>query len=325
MTTYLQIPEGGGGGVESVAALADLPAIGGVGDIYLLLDSGRLMWWDSVAAGWDEIDTDVWSGSVTETNSTKLTVTSGQLSSDLKVSVTVAQAGYTKATTTVKAGVGTAQGLHVEMQNGSTSVVGPVQMTDTYAGTSSTLAATQKCVNDGLATKQPIDADLTAIAAFAVPGIACKTSTDPAAVTWAQRTITGTANRLGVTNGDGAVGNPTLNVDTSLLPSPIAASVNKVLVATGADAAAWDILPRYTTTFNATTDWGSASAGLYTITIAVATHIKGTSPLVQVYETVGGANLVASATKISIAADGAVSLIVSETPDGRHVGKIVIM
>lgn len=69
--------------------------------------------------------------------------------------------------------------------------------------------------NDQYATKgqvdagfQPLDADLTALAALAGTGLAART----AANTWAQRTITGTAGQIVVTNGDGAGGNPTLSL-----------------------------------------------------------------------------------------------------------------
>ncbi|MCP4645778.1 MAG: hypothetical protein GY851_35360 [bacterium] len=52
------------------------------------------------------------------------------------------------------------------------------------------------------------DADLTAIAALAGTGVLAHTG----AGTWAERTITGTANQVVVANGDGVAGNPTLSV-----------------------------------------------------------------------------------------------------------------
>jgi len=54
--------------------------------------------------------------------------------------------------------------------------------------------------------------DLAALEALASTGIAARTGSD----TWAQRTITGTANRIVVTNGDGVSGNPTLDVGTNI-------------------------------------------------------------------------------------------------------------
>jgi hypothetical protein len=63
----------------------------------------------------------------------------------------------------------------------------------------------------GITDAQALDADLTAIAALGGTGIAVRT----AANTWAQRSITGTANRISVTNGDGVAGNPTINIDAA--------------------------------------------------------------------------------------------------------------
>lgn len=62
-----------------------------------------------------------------------------------------------------------------------------------------------------VASVQPLDADLTALAALGGTGLAVRT----AANTWAQRSIVGTASRLSVTNGDGAAGNPTLDIDAA--------------------------------------------------------------------------------------------------------------
>lgn len=58
---------------------------------------------------------------------------------------------------------------------------------------------------------QPVDADLTAIAALSGTGIATRSGSGA----WATRTITGTASRITVTNGDGVSGNPTINISTS--------------------------------------------------------------------------------------------------------------
>lgn len=59
---------------------------------------------------------------------------------------------------------------------------------------------------------QAWDADLDAIAALSSTGLAART----AANTWAQRTITGTANEITVTNGNGVSGDPTLSLPSAL-------------------------------------------------------------------------------------------------------------
>lgn len=55
---------------------------------------------------------------------------------------------------------------------------------------------------------QPVDNDLTALAALSSSGIAVRTATD----TWALRTLTGTANRITMTNGNGVSGNPVIDI-----------------------------------------------------------------------------------------------------------------
>ena len=54
--------------------------------------------------------------------------------------------------------------------------------------------------------------DLAALEALASTGLAVRTGSD----TWAQRTITGTANEIALANGDGVGGNPTISLPTAL-------------------------------------------------------------------------------------------------------------
>jgi len=82
----------------------------------------------------------------------------------------------------------------------------------------------------------------------------------------------------------------------------------------------------YSSTFDATTSWGAASGGIYTITITAGTHGKGTSPKeVTIYEDDGtnwipAPGVIAKINKTT----GDISFEVSETPDDRFAGRIVI-
>lgn len=63
---------------------------------------------------------------------------------------------------------------------------------------------------------QPLDSTLTALAAYNTNGLLTQTSAD----TFTGRTLTGTANNISVTNGDGVSGNPTINlIDTAVTPT----------------------------------------------------------------------------------------------------------
>ena len=80
----------------------------------------------------------------------------------------------------------------------------------------------------------------------------------------------------------------------------------------------------YTQSFNSTTDWGSASGGYYTITVLSATHARGTSPTVSVYESTGSDNFLVFVDRLNITTTGQVEIRVPDTPDLRFAGKIVI-
>lgn len=77
-------------------------------------------------------------------------------------------------------------------------------------------------------TVQGYDADLTAVAALSSTGLAVRTGSS----TWTTRTLTGTAGRLTVTNGDGVSGAPTLDLATSGVSAGSYGSSNAIPVLT---------------------------------------------------------------------------------------------
>ena len=71
----------------------------------------------------------------------------------------------------------------------------------------------QAALNELDTEKQPIDATLTALAAYNTNGLIAQTAAD----TFAGRTVTGTAAQISVANGDGVAGNPTLSLPADVL------------------------------------------------------------------------------------------------------------
>jgi microcystin-dependent protein len=94
----------------------------------------------------------------------------------------------------------------------------------------------QNAINELDSEKQPLDSTLTALAAYNTNGLITQTAAD----TFTGRTITGTANKITVTNGDGVSGNPTITIpdSASLGGSPTtttqSASDNSTKIATTA-------------------------------------------------------------------------------------------
>lgn len=82
---------------------------------------------------------------------------------------------------------------------------------------------------------------------------------------------------------------------------------------------------RYTQTFNATTDWGAASGGFYTINILQAAHTRGANPVVQILETSGPDFILINVDLVTISSTGDVSFRVQDVPDLRFAGKIIIV
>lgn len=70
-------------------------------------------------------------------------------------------------------------------------------------------------------------------------------------------------------------------------------------------------------------DWVGPASGEYSITIPQTMHNKGATPTVQVYE-VNGSDSDQVVAFIRLSDTGDVIIIVSETPDLRFEGKVLI-
>lgn len=80
----------------------------------------------------------------------------------------------------------------------------------------------------------------------------------------------------------------------------------------------------YEDTFNATTDWGSASGGYYTITVDSDDHLKGTRPMIQLFQLIGSDYEEVDVEDVTVNSSGDIAFRVLETPNGRFEGKILI-
>jgi hypothetical protein len=119
--------------------------------------------------------------------------------------------------------------------DGATGVLTVSTVTNTELGY---LSGVTSAVQTQLNGKQTTDATLTSLAAYNTNGLLVQTAAD----TFVGRSLAATANRTSVTNGDGVAGNPTVDVDTGLLPSPVVGDVGKWLKATAANTSVWTAL-----------------------------------------------------------------------------------
>lgn len=105
-----------------------------------------------------------------------------------------------------------------------------------------------------------------------------------------------------------------------------------ILVANGTAAGTWAIdkieataqAARYPQSFGATTDWGSASGGYYTLTVPASTHGITANPNPTVYKLSGSDYKTVGVDSLTVLANGDVRIQVPETPDCRFAGLVVI-
>jgi phage-related tail fiber protein len=131
----------------------------------------------------------------------------------------------------------------------------------------------------GITDAQGLDTTLTALAAFNTNGLMVQTAAD----TFNARTLTGTANRITITNGDGVSGNPVFDIGTDVVTlTGTQTLTNKTM--TNADNTA------QTLTDAATISWDMNSGGIATVTLggnrtmAAPTNLKKGTYILKVIQ-----------------------------------------
>ena len=81
---------------------------------------------------------------------------------------------------------------------------------------------------------------------------------------------------------------------------------------------------RYVDSFNDTTDWTGPAAGYYTRTVTQVTHTLGTSPLAKV-RSGSGPYVNVEPDQLSVGINGDITIQVTQVPDLRFVGQMVIV
>lgn len=85
-----------------------------------------------------------------------------------------------------------------------------------------------------------------------------------------------------------------------------------------------DLETKYVLTFDATTSWGTASGGVYTISIPQATHLKGSTPNVRIEALISSDYVEVEVDELRMAISGNISIKVPSSPDSRFEGRITI-
>lgn len=159
-------------------------------------------------------------------------------------------------------------------------------------------------------------------------------------------TTNGVGNAVSINNGDGATGGAisligansiaigftapatVTSAYTITLPAAAPTATGQVLVDTdGAGKLGWVTPPQSpaAVVFNATTDWGAVSGGVYSNKILAATHGITSPSIVQTYQDDGLGNyFLVTVSKLTIFINGDVEMQVISTPDARFAGRIVI-
>lgn len=199
---------------EAVADVASLPSVGGVtGECRLVLDVDEIYeWngssWESVSGGGGGSGDVVGPASATDNAVARFDTTTGKLIQNS--AATVSDAGVLSTAGALLTGLTASRVVQTDASKNLESSA----VTSTQLGYVDFTSSGQTQLD----AKQGLDATLTALAAYNTNGILTQTAAD----TFAGRTITGTANEISVSNGDGVLGNPTLSLPTGIDAAKIA-------------------------------------------------------------------------------------------------------
>lgn len=139
------------------------------------------------------------------------------------------------------------------------------------------LGGVTSAIQTQLGNKQPLDADLTALAALSTTGVMART----AANTYTMRTLTAGSNKVAITDGDGVLGNPTLDVtEANLTHDNIGGTLGIAKGGTGQTAAnaAYNALSPTTTRGDITYRNATVNARLAIGTVDQVLKTDGTDP-----------------------------------------------
>lgn len=170
--------------------------------------------------------TDTWAQRTIVGTSNRISMTNGDgVSGNPTIDIDAAYVGQTSITTlgtlttSPKANIslnvgGVGSGRVIRAQDALRSS-GTLVVNGSVTLTNSTTCTTLQTSSTGIVScnnsVQPLDSTLTSLAAYNTNGLLTQTAAD----TFTGRTVTGTSNRLSVTNGDGVSGNPTLDISAS--------------------------------------------------------------------------------------------------------------
>lgn len=84
-------------------------------------------------------------------------------------------------------------------------------------------------------------------------------------------------------------------------------------------------LSKYVKVFNATSDWTGPAGGFYTLSLLAATHGMGTNPFVDLKE-LDGSEYVSAGVEVNVdTTTGDILLAVSDSPDSRFAGRLIVI